>query len=47
MNDTTKPLGDDQGFISVMYPVYTTIAPLVFVVVIFMLLFYIIILTLK
>ena len=47
MNATEKLLEDDTGFISVMYPVYTTLAPLIFVIVIIMLLFYIVLLTLR
>ena len=47
MNVTEKILEDDTGFIGVMYPVYTTLAPLIFVIVIIMLLFYIVLLTLR
>ena len=47
MNVTETILEEDTGFIGVMYPVYTTLAPLIFVIVILMLLFFIVLLTIK
>ena len=46
MNVTEKSLEDYTGFIGVMYQVYTTLAPLIFVIVIITLLFYVVLFTL-
>ena len=46
MNVTEQSLEDYTGFIGVMYQVYTTLAPLIFVIVIITLLFYFVLFTL-
>ena len=46
MNATEKSLEDYSGFIGGMYQFYTVLAPLIFVLVIIMLLFYVVLFTL-
>ena len=47
MNTTEVSLEEYSGFIGFMYQVYTVLAPFIFVVVIIMLLFYVVLFTLK
>ena len=47
MNSTDISLSDYPGFIGFMYQVYTVLAPMIFVIVIIMLLFYVVLFTMR
>ena len=47
MNSTDISLADYPGFIGFMYQVYTVLAPMIFVIVIIMLLFYVVLFTMR